>query len=259
MVGPRHLYSDADDGGISGRHQGVHSDRRRHPQQDGGHVADDRERRDWLLAAGANRRRQLRTRSSLRQDRETFVLDPATFAPPIVKRIVVGYTVDRTAAPDSILTYNDFTFAAIEKPVGLLKKTTFAPFTPTADARPTLYLGFELPSAIVSFPNRPVSFYARAADVRYGDQPAPVWPSRASGAGAPGTVVTHHFTITNPDPTSTVNFDFTSLGTAWTPAPTVPGGMTLGPGASAEAAVSVTVPQGQGSVAATLASSSSCG
>jgi predicted phage baseplate assembly protein len=173
-----------------------------------------------------------------------FTLEPATFAPPVVRRMVAGYTLDTSASPDSVLTYNDFTLVdRSDHAKGEVQP--FTPFTPTADDRPTLNWGFELPPAVLTFPNRPISIFARAADVRYGERTVPMWPTHVVGAGAPGSVVTYHFTITNPDTSAKAGFGFTSFGTTWTPNPMVPLFMELGPGAAADVTVQVTVPEDQ--------------
>jgi hypothetical protein len=174
-----------------------------------------------------------------------FKLEPASYAPPIVQRIAVAYTATKASTPDAIVTYNDFASTQVAKLTGSTSGfVPFAPFTPTVDDQPTLYLGLELPPAVAAFPNRPVSLFVRAAAISYGERPAPIWPTRVTGAGVPGSTVTHRFTITNPE-ASTVDIDFTSIGTSWTPAPVVTSGLTLGPGQSAEASVNVMVPQGQ--------------
>lgn len=76
----------------------------------------------------------------------TYTYQPATFAPPVVS----GITITATAPPQppapvtACLTYNDFVYvdhtADAAGHGGL-----FPPFTPTADAQPALYLGFDAP------------------------------------------------------------------------------------------------------------------
>src|SRR5688572_8428698 len=175
---------------------------------------------------------------------KNFTLEPATFAPPIVRRIVAAYSLDRSAPPDAILTYNDFAF--VDRSAHAKGEAApFAPFVPTVDERPTLNWGFELPPAVRAFPNRPISVFARSADVRYGERTVPISPMRVVGAGAPGSVVTYHFTITNPDTSAKAGFGFGSFGTTWTPNPVAPGFMELGPGAMADVTLQVAVPKDQ--------------
>lgn len=85
----------------------------------------------------------------------TYTYQPATFAPPVVS----GITITATAPPQApapvtaCLTYNDFDYidhTADATGHGSL----FTPFTPTADARPALYLGFD-----VQFSQRPVTLF----------------------------------------------------------------------------------------------------
>ncbi|HZR52285.1 MAG TPA: putative baseplate assembly protein [Streptosporangiaceae bacterium] len=76
----------------------------------------------------------------------SYTYQPATFAPPVVS----GITITATAPPQppvpvtACLTYNDFDYVdrttAAAGQGGL-----FPPFTPTADAQPALYLGFDVP------------------------------------------------------------------------------------------------------------------
>ena len=85
----------------------------------------------------------------------TYTYQPATFAPPVVS----GITITATAPPQppapvtACLTYNDFNYvdhtADASGHGGL-----FTPFTPTADAQPALYLGFD-----VAFSQRSVTLF----------------------------------------------------------------------------------------------------
>ena len=171
-----------------------------------------------------------------------FNLVLADFAPPVVATVRLKATFTKSAGPDTALTYNDFTFADVSSQHDTGGPgSSFAPFVPTADERPTMYLGFAVPASLTAFPNRPVSFFARAADIRYGERTVPVWPTRTIGAGSPGDVVTHHFIVTNPygEP---MRIGAASLGTTWEPAPDATPLTELAAGEVKDITVSVTVP-----------------
>lgn len=98
----------------------------------------------------------------------------ATFAPPAVGKIAVSYSLEKKDVPETLLTYNDFSY---EKGVS---GTSFAPFTPVTDEKPTLYLGFTPPPG-KTFPNSKVNLYFGFAPVIFGDppdNPSPVIPPR---------------------------------------------------------------------------------
>ena len=121
---------------------------------------------------------------------------PPTLAPPSLAGIIVDYEVElKDQRADRIVTYNDFAAAEIEK------GASFQPFCATADAVPTLYLGFTLPTAC-AFPTRPVALYLAIAEPDPGlppDSPSPAGPPRlvwecSEGAGAwrrPGSARRH--------------------------------------------------------------------
>lgn len=154
--------------------------------------------------------------------------------PPVIKSIKADYTLaGKTGAPDAVLTYNDFSFTPVT--------SAFVPFAAMGDGRPTAYLGFTLPSGLTAFPNRPVSVFARAAEVLYGEPTLPLSPLRSRRLGPPGSVVTHRFEITNPA-LVTAGASLVVLGTSWTPAPTVLPTLELPPGARAPVELIVTVP-----------------
>ena len=166
----------------------------------------------------------------------------ADFAPPIVGSATLALSFVKSARPETVLTYNDFTFADVSAQHDAGDSNiSFAPFVPISDERPTMYLGFELPAALTAFPNRPVSFFARAADTRYGERTIPIWPTRTMAAGAPGTTVTHHFTITNPE-SGPVRVAVAPVGTSWQPPPAAPSTLDLAAGESKDVDVAVTVP-----------------
>jgi hypothetical protein len=97
-----------------------------------------------------------------------FTLEPATFKPPVIKHIATDYTLATSATPDAVLTGNDFTAADVSSQHDA-PGVSFSPFVPMVDTEPTLYLGFELPPGLRVFPNRPMSLFARTADIHYGD------------------------------------------------------------------------------------------
>lgn len=96
---------------------------------------------------------------------DEYTLVPASFAPPTFNALAVGYSVSRTEPPDALVTYNDFDYEVIKPGRG------FEPFKTTEDADVTFYLGFTLPAARRSFPNRVVSIYVGVADYLYGREP----------------------------------------------------------------------------------------
>jgi hypothetical protein len=63
--------------------------------------------------------------------------------PPIVADIQLSYTWQYGPFhPESVVTYNDFRYAD-HTSEALWPGTTFAPYEPTADVTPALYLGFD--------------------------------------------------------------------------------------------------------------------
>ena len=95
---------------------------------------------------------------------------PATFAPPVISAITVDYTLNKAAAPEVLLTFNDHSYqdvtAANSDP-----NQTVVPFRPTLDVDPTFYVGFILPTGRPTFPNRTLSLYVGLKDVVYGGTP----------------------------------------------------------------------------------------
>ncbi len=99
-----------------------------------------------------------------------FKLIPATFAPPSIGRLTVGYSLTTAATPlTAVVTYNDFSYEDVTG-------QAFAPFRPAQDSYPTLYFGLTLPSARATFPQNTISLYVRICEVIYGvkpDNPSP--------------------------------------------------------------------------------------
>ena len=84
---------------------------------------------------------------------DEYVLVPASFAPPTVDALAVGYSLTETEPPDAVVTFNDFHFKTVPRGV------TFKPFETMEDTGVSFYMGFTLPGAPRPFPNRVVSLY----------------------------------------------------------------------------------------------------
>ena len=103
---------------------------------------------------------------------------PATFAPPSISQVVVSYSLTKNDKPDTIITYNDFSYEDVTS------AASFKPFKPTIDEKPTLYLGFTPPSG-KTFPNSKINLYFGVAPVVFGDSPdnpLPATPPRLAWA-----------------------------------------------------------------------------
>ncbi len=107
-----------------------------------------------------------------------YELKPETFAPPSISSITVDYTLTSDGVPEVVLAYNDFVFEDFTK----IPNAGFAPFRPTNDTRPTLYLGFTPPDG-KPFPNKKISLYCGVDEIRLeprsaveaGDKPRLSW------------------------------------------------------------------------------------
>jgi predicted phage baseplate assembly protein len=159
----------------------------------------------------------------------------ATFRPPILNSIRVGYNLTRQEAPEAALPFNNFLYRSE------LLTSTFAPFTPVEDVNPAFYLGFTLPPNRTAFPNRTISLYAAVAGLKYGEQAVPISPESSKRFGAPASAVSHEFLVTNASAGS-ATFTFGAFGGRWAPASAPPLAITLAAGESQEVAVQVTVP-----------------
>ena len=105
---------------------------------------------------------------------DEYTLVPASFTPPTVNALAVGYTVRKVEPPDSLVAYNDFDYEFLDA------SKPFDPFKTADDTPVSLYFGFTLPGAQRAFPNRVVSLYAGVADP-YGRSPdvaSPASPPR---------------------------------------------------------------------------------
>lgn len=89
------------------------------------------------------------------------VIVPANFAAPSIHAINIDYELETESQPDTVLTYNDFSYARIDPSVG-----PFQPFVPLPSGQllPSLYFGFSLPPNLPVFPHQPISAYVAVAD-----------------------------------------------------------------------------------------------
>lgn len=167
---------------------------------------------------------------------EGFMLIPASFRPPLLSKIRIGYEQTLGGVPEVCLAYNNLEFE------NLTGASPFEPFRPAPEPGnwPVLYLGFTLPLDRAAFPNRTLSLFSRVADVKYGEKVIPISPHHSKGSGDPGSAVIHRLTITNAAPVP-ASLTLAVLGTIW-PTDVVPQRMDLAAGESREAEVRVTIP-----------------
>ena len=92
----------------------------------------------------------------------SYELVPATFAPPSVAAVALGYIYEPHGPLAACLAYNDFTYVDHTAAAQQHDGPPFTPFTPTTDARPALYLGFDRP-----FANRTMTLYVGVKPPRY--------------------------------------------------------------------------------------------
>jgi len=170
-----------------------------------------------------------------------FTLVPASFRPPIVAVIRIGYEFAPHRSPEVCLTYNQLAFEdSTDAAAG--KAPAFAPFAAGSEVQqPGLYLGFSLPPGRSAFPNTTISVYNRVADIRYGERAVPLSPEVNVSAGAAGSTVTYALTISNVS-AQPEEFDIEVLGCSWATITTT--ATSLEAGATGELAVQVTVPAG---------------
>lgn len=99
-----------------------------------------------------------------------YVFVASTLAPPSIASISVAYTLTMQAAPQDVLTYNDYLdYEEISYP--------FKPFEHQPDTDRTIYLGFTLPRGLTTFPNRKLSFYAALAESEGGENSSSAAPN----------------------------------------------------------------------------------
>jgi hypothetical protein len=167
-----------------------------------------------------------------------YLLTPASFRPPVITSIRIGYELTPQHPPQFCLAYNQLSFtdctAAAAGADG-----PFAPFSAAPDAQnPGLYLGFTLPAGR-AFPNTTLSLYNGATEVTYGERAVPIAPEISTAVGAAGTTATHAFTITNASAQSQI-FDIALLGYRWLA--TAVASVNVAAGATYDFAVAVDVP-----------------
>ncbi len=91
---------------------------------------------------------------------------PATFKPPSLRPVRLGYKYESGAANARfVLSENDTAFADASIPAA--GAGDFTPFVPSADRRPTLYLGFERPGEAIGFANRATSLFFQASEALF--------------------------------------------------------------------------------------------
>ena len=143
-----------------------------------------------------------------------FVLP--TFQPPSISSLTAAYDLDKPQVlPEAVLAENDSVIADFTARNGVSGQT-FAPFQPSVDPRPTLYLGFVLPTGRTTFPNNTITMFFRAADLQYGQKTIPLAPDVSRGAADPGASVIHKFVVTNPG-RATSTYVLNLLGSQWDP------------------------------------------
>ncbi|NES22103.1 MAG: putative baseplate assembly protein, partial [Symploca sp. SIO3E6] len=114
--------------------------------------------------------------ASYQQVGDSYRLQPATFAPPLIASIVVSHTLTISEAePEEVVSYNDFVYRT--HPV-----QPFIPFNHIDLEQPAFYLGFNLPLARTDFPNRTLSLFPRVTEVKSGDDHIPWLPHGTNGA-----------------------------------------------------------------------------
>jgi hypothetical protein len=170
-----------------------------------------------------------------------FSLQPATFVPPMLRSLAVGYSLETPTVPAAVLGYNNLEFENIgADPTRPFGKPLFRCFSPQPA---TLYMAFSLPAARKTFPNRAISLYHALRSFQYGELATPLHPDLSVLGGAANTVATHRFTVSNPG-REVANVMLSTLGGAWQRTLT-PATMRLDPGESRVATVAVTVPTAQ--------------
>ncbi|MFL6337411.1 MAG: putative baseplate assembly protein [Pyrinomonadaceae bacterium] len=102
---------------------------------------------------------------------EEYTLVPSSFAPPTIDALAVGYSLSKTEPPDAVVTSNDFDFETVRG------GQSFKPFLTAEDTPVSFYLGFTLPGARLTFPNRVVSLYVGVDDRLLGRKPDSVAPA----------------------------------------------------------------------------------
>src|SRR5262249_28625633 len=170
----------------------------------------------------------------------TLVLE--SFLPPSLSDVKIGYEQTLTGAPEVMLAYNNSSFEKVTN-ASQPGDPSFAPFVRAPEDRPTLYAGFALPPERTVFPNRKISLYARAAELRYGERSVPIAPERSKKFAPPGSSAPHGFIVTNAAP-DTATFTFGVFGARWESELTDLAEIVLRAGGSQEVVAQVTIPEG---------------
>ncbi|HEY3492833.1 MAG TPA: hypothetical protein VGK43_07760, partial [Solirubrobacterales bacterium] len=98
--------------------------------------------------------------------RTEYQLTPATFKPPSLASVRLGY--EYSSGPkiaQRVLAENDASFADVSIPAA--GAGDFTPFVPSTDLRPTLYLGFERPGDAIGFANRLTPLFFQVSEALY--------------------------------------------------------------------------------------------
>ena len=146
-----------------------------------------------------------------------FAFRLPTFQPPSISSLVTTYDVERPASaqgqilPETVLAENDCIFTDL---TAFNNSGTFTPFQPSSDERPTLYLGFALPTGRTAFPNNTITMFFRGADLQYRQRTIPLDPDVSRSAAEAGDSVSHTFVVTNPGPDGTT-YTLDVLGGQW--------------------------------------------
>jgi len=112
---------------------------------------------------------------------EGFTMVLATFRPPLVSSIKIGYEQTLQGVPEACLAYNNLEYENVTE-VNTGGSGTFNPFKPALEERPTIYYGLTLPVKNMPFPNRTVSLYNRMAEQKYGEPSVPTSSEQPNAA-----------------------------------------------------------------------------
>jgi hypothetical protein len=170
-----------------------------------------------------------------------FTLVPASFRPPIIAAIKIGYELTSRRSPDVCFAFNQLAFTDCTQ-AARGEGGPFAPFVAASLAeRPGLYFGFSPPPGRAPFPNATISLYLRVAESRYGERAVPLSPETSARISEAGSTVTHSFTITNAS-AQQEDFAISVLGYLWPT--TALASVSVAASATYELAVKVDVPAG---------------
>lgn len=178
-----------------------------------------------------------------------YALTPATFRPPLVSKLEIGYEQFLNDIPQVGYTRNSGRFETAAFSQDILDPQ-LKPFVPVADKWKTLHFGFKLPDQLKSFPNTTVRLFASMADYSFAEKSVPFAPFYSVHRGSAGALVAHRFRVTNPRSEENLfSFEVFGMGideesdTNWQ-ASVVPQQVLLAGDASAEVIVEVRIPEG---------------